>query len=174
MVHAFGGHITQWNTRLIGMACITAVTFIHTIHLNLGLRIQNILAVLKICIMLFIIVGGFLAVTDLIHVRDNPRNFDNIWHGTTRDPSAFVAGLYNVVWYIYPCVLYSLLTTFRSFNGFSNAHYALSEAKDPVKTIKRAAPIAMILVIVLYFLVNLSYLAVVPKEHFLSGGRVIA
>jgi amino acid transporter len=62
----------------------------------------------------------------------------------------------------------------RSFNGYSNAHYALSETKDPVKTLKRAAPLAMILITVMYLLVNIAYLAVVSKEEIRDGGRVVA
>jgi amino acid transporter len=52
-----------------------------------------------------------------------------------------VTALYNVIW---------------SFIGYSNANYALSETKNPVKTLKRAAPAALILVSILYMLVNVS------------------
>jgi amino acid transporter len=54
-----------------------------------------------------------------------------------------VTALYNVIW---------------SYIGYSNANYALSEAKDPVKVLKRAAPAALILVSILYMLVNVSLL----------------
>ena len=62
----------------------------------------------------------------------------------------------------------------RSFIGYSNANYALSEVRDPVKTIKRAAPLAMLSVTLVYILVNLSYFAVVTKADILDGGRVVA
>jgi len=62
----------------------------------------------------------------------------------------------------------------RAFDGYSNAHYALSETKDPVKTIKRAAPLALALVTTIYFLANISYLVVVPKDEIEASGRVIA
>ena len=51
---------------------------------------------------------------------------------------------------------------------------ALSEVRDPVRTIKRAAPLAMISVTVIYLLVNIAYFAVVPKEEILNGGRIVA
>jgi amino acid transporter len=69
---------------------------------------------------------------------------------------------------------YVYKTPFRSFIGYTNAHYVLSETKDPVKTIKRAAPLAMILITALYLLVNISYLVVVSKEDILGSGRVVA
>jgi len=126
--------------------------------------------------MIFIILCGFLAGIGIVPLAQKSRNFENIWEGSSRDPNAFVAGLFNVLWYLF--LLNSLTATslnlLRSFNGYSNAHYALSETKDPVKTIKRAAPIAIGLMTTLYLLVNISYLVVVPKEQMQSGGRVVA
>lgn len=63
---------------------------------------------------------------------------------------------------------------FRCFIGYSNANYALSEVRDPVRTIKRAAPLAMLSVTLVYILVNLSYFAVVSKSEILDGGRIVA
>jgi amino acid transporter len=55
-----------------------------------------------------------------------------------------VTALYNVIW---------------SYIGYSNANYALSETKNPVRTIKRAAPAALILVSILYMLCNVRILS---------------
>ncbi|KAF8518434.1 high affinity methionine permease [Hysterangium stoloniferum] len=159
MVHAFGGTISQWNTRLIGFACLTSVTLLHTFHLNWGLRLQNTLALVQLGIMLFLIMCGFLAFLGWIPSDDRPHNFDDLWKGTTHDPNAFVSGLCSVIW---------------TFIGYTNAHYVLSETKDPVKTIKRAAPLAMTLITVLYLFVNASYLIVVSKEDILGSGRIVA
>ena len=62
----------------------------------------------------------------------------------------------------------------RSFIGYSNANYSLSEVKNPVRTMKLAAPLAMISISIVYFLVNIAYLAVVSKEEILSSGRIAA
>ncbi len=63
---------------------------------------------------------------------------------------------------------------YRSFIGYSNANYALSEVRDPVRTLKRAAPLAMIVITIVYLLVNVAYFAVVPREELENGGRVVA
>ena len=52
-----------------------------------------------------------------------------------------MTALYNVIW---------------SYIGYSNVNYAMSEIKDPVRMLKRAAPTALILVSILYMLVNVS------------------
>lgn len=62
----------------------------------------------------------------------------------------------------------------RSFIGYSNANYALSEVRDPVRTIKKAAPLAMLFVTIVYMLVNIAYFVVVSKEDILGSGRVVA
>ena len=46
--------------------------------------------------------------------------------------------------------------------------------RDPVSTIKRAAPLAMISVTLVYMLVNVAYYAVVDKDTILSSGRIVA
>lgn len=58
--------------------------------------------------------------------------------------------------------------------GYSNANYALSEIRDPVWTIKRAAPLAVFSVAIVYMLVNISYYAVVDKGEMLGSGRIVA
>ena len=63
--------------------------------------------------------------------------------GLTQTRYGVVTALYNVIW---------------SYIGYSNANYALSETKNPVQTLKRAAPAALILVSILYMLVNVSLL----------------
>jgi hypothetical protein len=62
----------------------------------------------------------------------------------------------------------------RSFIGYSNANYALSEVKDPVRTIKRAAPLAMIFVTTFYLFVNVAYFAAVSKSDILGSRRIVA
>ena len=69
---------------------------------------------------------------------------------------------------------HKLISTRRSFIGYSNANYALSEIRDPIRTIKLAAPLAMISITFVYMLVNIAYYAVVDKEEILGSGRIIA
>ena len=72
------------------------------------------------------------------------------------------------------CRLLSLLIKCRSFIGYSNANYALSEVRDPVRTIKRAAPLAMLSVSAIYLFINVAYFAVVSKDDILGSRRIVA
>ena len=67
---------------------------------------QNILGVFKLLILALISVSGMLcfAGVDGIQVRDGyekPNNFtwETFWEGSGTGTSAFVNGLYNVIWY---------------------------------------------------------------------------
>jgi len=80
-----------------------------------------------------------------------------------------------MVWY--DSILSSLqvlMTPNRSFVGYSNANYVLSEVRDPVRTIKRAAPLAMVAVTTMYMLINIGYFGVVSKADILSSKQIVA
>jgi amino acid transporter len=66
------------------------------------------------------------------------------------------------------------LTTSRSFVGYTSINSVLSEVRDPVRTVKLAAPLAMISITAVYFFINISYLAVVSKRDILESRQIIA
>ncbi|KIW14105.1 hypothetical protein PV08_06886 [Exophiala spinifera] len=158
ILHAAQVEVTRWNQRGVGLACITAAFLIHGCALKWGLRLQNLLGVFKLVIVLLIVVSGWAALGGALKVP-KPHNFDNAFEGTTGSAYGVVTALYNVIW---------------SYIGYSNANYALSETKDPIRTLKRAAPTAIIAVSVLYMLVNISYFAAVSKEEIATSGRILA
>lgn len=158
ILHAANVEVGRWNQRGVGVACVTSAFLIHGLALKWGLRLQNLLGVIKLLILLLIVVSGFVALGGHLKI-DKPDNFSNAFKGTTGSAYGIVTALYNVIW---------------SYIGYSNANYALSETKDPVRTLKRAAPAALILVSILYMLVNIAYFAAVPKAEIMSSGRIVA
>jgi amino acid transporter len=150
--------------------------------------LQNILGFFKLFALLAIAMTGMFHVIGVPGFAlqagvDVPRNFerDTFWEGSGIGANAFVTGMTNVIWYArFLCVeahqVWSslLLWIHRSFIGYSNANYALSEVRDPVGTIKRAAPAAMISVTAVYAFVNIAYFSVVSKEDILGSGQIAA
>jgi len=128
--------------------------------------LQNTLGFSKLLILFAIALSGIFCLLGVpgFSVREGyevPRNFEwsKMWAGSGTGANAFVTGLYNVIW---------------SFVGYSNANYALSEVKDPVRTIKRAAPLAMAFVTTVYLFVNVAYFAAVAKADILGSRRIVA
>ncbi|KAH9897021.1 amino acid transporter [Cubamyces lactineus] len=150
--------------RLAGVLCITVALVLHGTMLKAGVRIQNALGLFKLLILIGIALSGLASLLRLpgFRLENPPHNLEwsKMWQGSLQGgANAFVTGLFNVIW---------------CFIGYSNANYALAEVRDPVRTIKRAAPLAMLSVTLVYLLVNVAYLAVVDKEEIVGSGRIVA
>ncbi|KAL0574797.1 hypothetical protein V5O48_007170 [Marasmius crinis-equi] len=165
-LHALAIEPTTFNTRLVAFLCLTFIVLVHGTWLQLGIRIQNTLCLFKFIILSAIAMCGLLSLAGfpgfaVKEEYDQPNNFkwDKLWEGGRKDANSFVSGLYNVIW---------------SFVGYSTANYALSEVRNPVKTIKRAAPLALFAVTLVYILINIGYFAVVSKADILGSKRIVA
>ena len=184
MLHSLSIEPTWFNTRLVAFSCLTSICLIHGTLLKLGVHLQIALGVFKLLVFILISVSGILCLAGVkgIQVPDEYEKPDNftwtkLWEGSGTGPNAFVNGLYNVIWCESAASSwYALFTNnfSRSFIGYSNANYALSEVRDPVRTIKRAAPYAMIAVTAVYFSINISYFAVVSKKDILESRQIVA
>ncbi|EJD47576.1 high-affinity methionine permease [Auricularia subglabra TFB-10046 SS5] len=163
ILSAAGKEVTQWNQRGIGLAVITFALLVHSLAPKWGIRLQNALGVFKIFVLLFIIFSGFVALGGHIkHLPEGtpvPHNLRNAFAGTRTSANAFVSALYNVIW---------------SYIGYSNLNYALSEVRHPVRTLKRALPITIGTIAILYILVNIAFFAAIPKEDILTSNRLVA
>ncbi|KNB01195.1 hypothetical protein FOXG_04485 [Fusarium oxysporum f. sp. lycopersici 4287] len=148
ILHAANTEVDRWNQRGIGLACITTAFLIHGCALKWGLRLQNALGIIKLFIVFIMIICGFVALGGHLKTDEKPNNFKNAFEGTTGSAYGVVTALYNVIW---------------SFVGYSNANYALSETRNPVRTLKIAAPTAIISVSIIYILVNIAYFAAVSR-----------
>ena len=105
LLHSLYIEPTWLNTRLVAFSCLTSICLVHGTLLKLGLRLQNTLGALKLLVLALIPVSGFLYLAGVkgIQVGDEyekPNNFtwDTFWEGSGTGPSAFVNGLYNVIW----------------------------------------------------------------------------
>ncbi|KAH9928589.1 amino acid transporter [Amylocystis lapponica] len=151
-------------TRLAGILCVTFALAIHGTRPKWGIHLQNTLGAAKLFVLIGIAFSGFASLAGVpgFSVEDPPDNFNwgKMWEGSGRGGvSAFVTGLFTVVW---------------SYVGYSNANYALSEVRDPVRTIRRAAPLAVLFVTLAYLFVNIAYFAVVQQRDILGSGRIVA
>ncbi|KAF5336486.1 hypothetical protein D9611_006685 [Ephemerocybe angulata] len=168
LLHSLSIEPTFYHTRMTALGCLTFILVMHGTWLApWGLRLQNTLGAGKLIILLSIGLCGLLSLVGMpgFEIKDGfevPDNFswDKLWEGSRgKGANAFVSGLYNVMW---------------SFIGYSNANYALSEIRDPVRTIKKAAPLAMGAVTAVYLFINVAYFAVVSKNDILNSKRIVA
>ncbi|TBU22810.1 high affinity methionine permease [Dichomitus squalens] len=148
----------DWKPRLIGWAGLTFCFILHGTRLQWGLRLMNILGVIKVIIVIIVIITGFVALGGHLKVP-KPHNFSHAFDGTTANAPAFCLSLYNVIW---------------SYIGFSNVNYALSEVKNPQRTVRIAGTLAIGIITVLYILSNIAYFAAATKEEITNSGTLVA
>ncbi|KAF9652380.1 amino acid transporter [Thelephora ganbajun] len=166
LLHAFNVEATTYNVRGIAFGCLTVSFIMHSCFMTAGLRLQNTLGFFKLLILISIVVTGMAHLAGVpgfelkadAEVPDNLQ-WSKLWEGSGNGATAFVTGLYNVIW---------------SFIGYNNANYVLSEIRDPVRTIKRANPIALAFITVTYLLANIAYFGAVSKNDILHSGRIVA
>jgi amino acid transporter len=169
----------RWNVRVIAVATVSGLCYIHAKHPKLGLRLINILGMAKLLIIVVVvlsgIVGGLLGVgrdrellmrrrldvplSDVTPRSTAQRNFTDVWAGSSTQPYGYATALLKVIY---------------CFRGYSTANQVLSDVKNPVRTLKIAAPIALIIVSVAYLAINIAFFLVVDKDDFKSAGVVVA
>ncbi|KAJ7466833.1 APC amino acid permease [Mycena galericulata] len=167
VLHALDMTPARFSSRFVAVLVLTFCLLVHGTLLKFGVRLQNALGAFKLVILATISLVGILCLLDVpgFAVRapyEVPHNFQwaKLWEGTGgTGANGLVTALYSVIW---------------SFIGYANANYALSEVRDPVRTIKRAAPLAMTAVSVVYMAVNVAYFAVVSKNDILGSRRIVA
>lgn len=152
--------VTTWNARAIGIGCVTFAFLINAVNVKLGIYLQNALAIFKIAIVLVITITGWVALSGNLssNLYKPTHAFSNAFDGKKPSGYGVVTALYNIIW---------------SFIGYSNVNYSLGEVKNPVKTLRYSAPLALIFLSIIYIFVNISYFAVVPKETIATSGQIL-
>lgn len=169
----------RWNVRAIAVAAVSALCYIHAKHPKLGLRLINVLGIAKMLILVSVILSGIVGgamgigadselltgrrldvqLSDVAPRSTAQRNFADIWAGSSTQPYDYATALLKVVY---------------CFRGYGTANQVLSDVKNPVRTLKIAAPIALTLVSVAYLAINIALFLVVDKKDFRSAGVVAA
>ena len=78
---------------------------VHSCFMTAGLRLQNTLGIFKLLILISIVITGIAHLSGVpgfelkgdVEVPDNLR-WSKMWEGSGNGATAFVTGLYNVIW----------------------------------------------------------------------------
>lgn len=108
VLHACSVEVNRWNQRGIGFACITVAFLIHTTAVKWGLRIQNVLGLIKLVVIVVIVVCGLVALLPGQSMIAETGNFRHPFSGSGTSAYGIVTALYGVIF---------------SFIGYSNANY---------------------------------------------------
>jgi amino acid transporter len=160
IIVAAGHTSTAWEQRGIAVAVIFFVTAVHTFTPKLGVWIMNALGSIKVIILLFIVITGFVVLGG--HVKSVPdphASFRHGFAGSVHSSGPYATALFKVL---------------NSYAGWSNAAYVLNEVKRPVHTLKIAGPLGLGICGVLYLLANVAYFSVATPKQISASGITVA
>jgi amino acid transporter len=151
-------HINHHDQIVRGIA-IGLVAFSCIIHGSWrqgGIFLNNLLAFIKIGILMLIFILGILAFANVFPREAAARN--NFSGVATFEGSDKVADAYGYA--------EGFLAILFAFGGLNQANYVMGEIDDPRRRYKWPAFSAVAIVSLLYILVNISYFIVVPAADF--------
>ena len=155
---------TSFELKALAAGLLAVIILIHGCFLKTGIFIQNVLGWVKIALVVFMIFTSLFAVffrpeEGTSRLQQANLNWDYLWEGSVWNWGIISTALFKV---------------FYSYAGFHNVNNVLNEVKNPVKTLKSAASIALITACVLYVLINIAYFLVVPIDDIKNSGELIA
>ncbi len=137
-----GSIFNTGHTRIMAIAIIIMISFIHSFQIKFESKFQLGVTKLKILIILGIIFSG-LAFVKPVTINLIPHISD-----------------FNLI--LSPGFAVSMIFVFYSFSGWNAAVYITDEIKDPDKTIPGSLFMGTLLVTLMYFLLNFIFLYTTP------------
>ena len=138
---------------------------------------MNILGSIKVFILAFIVVTGWVVLSGKVHSIPDPRaSFRHSFAGSSKSGYEYATALFKVLnsyaGYDQNLVDIYDIVLIKAYR-WSNAAYVLNEVRRPVRTLKIAGPLGLGICGVLYLLANVAYFsAATPREVSKSGVTV--
>ncbi|KAG6844225.1 hypothetical protein H0H87_008673 [Tephrocybe sp. NHM501043] len=156
---AGGASTSTWNVRGLAVGAMSAIIIICIASTKWSLRLSNALGMVKVTTLVFIAVTGLIVLGGHTRVEDPHANFRNAFSGTSSNGNGLATALVKVNF---------------AYAGFENAFNVLGEVRNPVRTMKRYAPLSLTVVFILYFFANIAYFAAIPKEQIRTAQELTA
>src|SRR2546425_4508138 len=168
--HIVGSYAVSLSyAQLVGIALIVLLTFMNTRGLRLGKLVQNTFTTAKLAALFGLIVLGVL-----IGSRSGAlsMNFGNLWHvrGSLDDFGGGLTAATTFGLFVGICVAQT--GSLFSADAWNNITFTAGEVKEPKRNIPLSLAFGTMIVIALYLLANVAYLATLPFEKIQGADRV--
>jgi APA family basic amino acid/polyamine antiporter len=156
----FSGYAVSLSTaQFLGLAMIALLTFMNTRGLNLGKLVQNIFTTAKTGALIALVVLGII-----VGVKSGAatENFRDLWtlRGGLQDVGAGLTAATAFGLFVGICVAQT--NSLFSADAWNNITFIAGEVKEPRRNIPLSLAFGTLLVIGLYLLANVAYLATLP------------
>jgi APA family basic amino acid/polyamine antiporter len=156
----FSGYAVSLSTaQFLGLAMIALLTFMNTRGLNLGKLVQNIFTTAKTGALIALVVLGIIVG---VKSGAGAENFHDFWtlRGGLQDVGAGLTAATAFGLFVGICVAQT--NSLFSADAWNNITFIAGEVKEPRRNIPLALAFGTLLVIGLYLLANVAYLATLP------------
>jgi APA family basic amino acid/polyamine antiporter len=156
----FGGYAFSLSTaQFVGLALIALLTFMNTRGLNLGKLVQNIFTTAKTGALIALILLGIIVG---VKSGAGAANFSDFWtlRGRLQDVGEGLTAATAFGLFVAVCVAQT--NSLFSADAWNNITFTAGEVKDPRRNIPLSLAFGTFLVIGLYLLANVAYLAALP------------
>jgi APA family basic amino acid/polyamine antiporter len=144
-----GEVIPSLSPQAVAIAVIVLITLIHSYDVRFGGNFQNIFTSFKIILILVFIICGFLLTPQFQDITPHLSSF------SFKD-------------FLKPEFAVSLIYVSYAFSGWNASAYIASEIKEPQRTIPKSLFISTLLVTVLYFMLNFTFLFTTPSSELVG------
>jgi APA family basic amino acid/polyamine antiporter len=158
----FGGYAVSLSTaQFLGLAMIALLTFMNTRGLNLGKLVQNIFTTAKTGALIGLILLGIIVG---VKSGAGAANFSDFWtlRGDLQDVGQGLTAATAFGLFVGICVAQT--NSLFSADAWNNITVTAGEVKDPRRNIPLSLAFGTFLVIGLYLLANVAYLAALPFD----------
>ncbi|OJA10306.1 hypothetical protein AZE42_05554 [Rhizopogon vesiculosus] len=152
--------VTPARQTAIALAVYTVAVAFVGLSTKWSLIVVNFLAGLKVLSLVFLIFTGAVVLYGFTRIRDPFANFRSPFSGSTTSPNSLATALIKTNW---------------AFAGWHNAFVVLGEVHtaNPVRTVRKASFLSLLLTTFLFLFVNVAYVVAVPKDEISSSGQLI-
>ncbi|KAI5480141.1 High-affinity methionine permease [Pseudohyphozyma bogoriensis] len=128
---------SEWLERGVAVAGYTVASLFVLFSTKWVLRLNNLLGVLKLIMLCFVVVTGWVVLSGKTHIKDPTAAFRDPFAGTLKSGNAIANAIIRLNF---------------SFGGYYNALNVANEikGKDPLKTLRWTTPLSVIVVGILY------------------------
>ena len=156
----FGGYALSLSTaQLVGLALIGFLTFTNTRGLEVGKLVQNVFTTAKTGALMALIVLGIIVG---LRSGAGAENFSHFWtlRGGLQEVGAGLTAATAFGLFVGICVAQT--NSLFSADAWNNITFTAAEVKDPRRNVPLSLAFGTFLVIGLYLLANVAYLAALP------------
>ena len=150
--------ISLSTAQLMALIIIALITLTNTRGLRYGKLVQNVFTVSKTAALFALIVAGIFIGRNATAIHENLSNF---WRARGTFPLTATLDA-TTAFGLFVALCVSQTGSLFSADSWHNIAFAAGEVRNPEKNVTRAMVLGTVIVIALYLLANVAYLATLP------------